>query len=199
MIRAAVVCLGVSAICAAPLSAQQITTTPLDELPKSTLPWSLDPAPLDNAAPQPGTLSPRIEVAPLDPAQTEGQDTTVPEGTEDRPRLTFRRNEPQELPKPEVADAGVAVLRALDKVNGAVETFELAIGDSTEVFRVKVTLSSCRYPVDNPAGDAFAWLDVANVDDGNAVFSGWMIASSPALSAMDHPRYDVWVLRCKTS
>ncbi|MCW8843320.1 MAG: DUF2155 domain-containing protein, partial [Rhodobacteraceae bacterium] len=30
------------------------------------------------------------------------------------------------------------------------------------------------------------------------LFQGWMIASSPALSALDHPRYDVWVLRCKT-
>jgi hypothetical protein len=30
------------------------------------------------------------------------------------------------------------------------------------------------------------------------VFSGWMIASSPALNAMDHPRYDVWLLRCQT-
>jgi len=30
------------------------------------------------------------------------------------------------------------------------------------------------------------------------VFKGWMIASSPALNALDHPRYDVWVLRCIT-
>ena len=30
------------------------------------------------------------------------------------------------------------------------------------------------------------------------VFSGWMIASSPALNALDHARYDVWVMRCKT-
>ena len=28
------------------------------------------------------------------------------------------------------------------------------------------------------------------------LFSGWMLASSPALSALDHPRYDVWVLSC---
>ncbi|MGB0800115.1 MAG: DUF2155 domain-containing protein, partial [Planktomarina sp.] len=28
---------------------------------------------------------------------------------------------------------------------------------------------------------------------------GWMVASSPALNALEHPRYDIWVLRCKTS
>ncbi|MEO0381372.1 MAG: DUF2155 domain-containing protein, partial [Pseudomonadota bacterium] len=27
----------------------------------------------------------------------------------------------------------------------------------------------------------------------------WMIASAPALSAMEHARYDVWVMRCTTS
>ena len=30
-------------------------------------------------------------------------------------------------------------------------------------------------------------------------FSGWMFASSPALSAMEHPVYDVWVLDCKNA
>ncbi|MEE9208857.1 MAG: DUF2155 domain-containing protein, partial [Kiloniellales bacterium] len=29
------------------------------------------------------------------------------------------------------------------------------------------------------------------------VFSGWMFASSPAVSAMEHPVYDVWVIDCR--
>ena len=29
------------------------------------------------------------------------------------------------------------------------------------------------------------------------VFSGWMFASSPALSALEHAVYDVWVLDCR--
>jgi hypothetical protein len=28
------------------------------------------------------------------------------------------------------------------------------------------------------------------------VFSGWMLSSSPAISALDHSVYDVWVLAC---
>ena len=32
--------------------------------------------------------------------------------------------------------------------------------------------------------------------DGQTVFSGWMFASSPALSALEHPVYDVWVVDC---
>ena len=31
------------------------------------------------------------------------------------------------------------------------------------------------------------------------LFDGWMVASSPALSALDDARYDVWVMACKTA
>jgi hypothetical protein len=32
----------------------------------------------------------------------------------------------------------------------------------------------------------------------NMIFSGWMFASSPALSALQHPVYDIWVIDCET-
>ena len=62
---------------------------------------------------------------------------------------------------------------------------------------LSLTLKECRYPEDNPSGDAFAFLTID--EQGVEIFSGWMIGSSPALNALDHQRYDVWVLRCKTS
>jgi hypothetical protein len=31
------------------------------------------------------------------------------------------------------------------------------------------------------------------------LFSGWMFASSPGLSALEHPTYDVWVISCNSS
>ena len=33
--------------------------------------------------------------------------------------------------------------------------------------------------------------------NGTPLFSGWMFASSPALNALEHPVYDVWVIDCK--
>ncbi|PCJ04726.1 MAG: hypothetical protein COB16_17775 [Rhodobacteraceae bacterium] len=92
-----------------------------------------------------------------------------------------------------------AVLRGLDKVNGRTLDAELPIGGSAELFGLLVTLADCRYPADNPTGDAFAFLTIRNSDSGVVYFDGWMIASSPALSALDHSRYDVWVLRCNNS
>jgi hypothetical protein len=31
------------------------------------------------------------------------------------------------------------------------------------------------------------------------VFRGWMFASAPAVSAMDHPVYDIWVVDCRAA
>ena len=97
------------------------------------------------------------------------------------------------------SEAAGAQLRGIDKISGEIYEITIKTGQAAELDRLKITLTSCRYPVGNPAGDAFAALEVTDSIDGTRVFSGWMIASSPALSAMDHPRYDIWVMRCTTS
>ncbi|WP_254655489.1 DUF2155 domain-containing protein [Roseobacter sp. MED193] len=92
-----------------------------------------------------------------------------------------------------------AVLRGLDKVNGHHTDIEVQIGGSAEIYGLIVTLTECRYPAANPTGDAYAYLTIRDPLNGEVFFDGWMIASSPALSALDHARYDVWVIRCKSS
>jgi hypothetical protein len=96
----------------------------------------------------------------------------------------------------EMAAAPGGTLRFLDKITGKVADLSLSRGQSIKEGHLTVQLDECRYPKDNPASDAEAHLTV--MDDGVAtpLFAGWMLASSPALSAMDHPRYDVWVLSC---
>lgn len=92
-----------------------------------------------------------------------------------------------------------AVLRGLDKVNGQTVDVDVRSGGTANVFGLQVTVADCRYPVDNPTGDAFAFLTVRDKSEVDIRFQGWMIASSPALNALDHARYDVWVLRCMIS
>jgi len=91
-----------------------------------------------------------------------------------------------------------AVLRGLDKVGGRVNDIEIAPGQSGDLGRLQIKLIECRYPVDNAAGEGFAFLEIREGGAITPIFSGWMIASSPALNPLDHARYDVWVLRCKT-
>ena len=88
-------------------------------------------------------------------------------------------------------------LRALDTITGLVEDIDLAVGDTTVYERLMMSVKECRYPAGNISADAFAYLVIRDVRETLPAFEGWMIASSPALSALEHPRYDVWVLHCK--
>lgn len=109
----------------------------------------------------------------------------------------------QEIEVPDATDristGSGATLRGLDKVAGTTQDITLSSGDSRQVGHLVVMLEECRYPAENPAGEAYAWIDIFDTRADEMIFSGWMIASSPALNALDHARYDVWVLNCSTS
>ncbi|MCC1480021.1 DUF2155 domain-containing protein [Roseibaca sp. Y0-43] len=98
-----------------------------------------------------------------------------------------------------VLSAGGAVLRGLDKVAGTSRDIRLMNGQTDMIGHLQVLLRECRYPDDNPTGEAYAWIEVTDTRANVPLFAGWMIASSPALSALDHARYDLWVLSCITS
>lgn len=96
----------------------------------------------------------------------------------------------------EMAEAPGAILRVLDKLSGEIKDITLGRGQQVTTGRLTVFLDSCRSPADNTIAEAEAHLTIMDDTSSAPVFSGWMIASAPALSALDHPRYDVWVLRC---
>lgn len=98
----------------------------------------------------------------------------------------------------ETARGKGAILRALDKVSSNTTDLDLAPGEAADVGRLTVRLGECRYPAADPNADAFAQLVITDRHSKATIFDGWMVASSPALSALDDARYDVWVLGCKT-
>ncbi len=91
-----------------------------------------------------------------------------------------------------------AILRGLDRINGVYKDIEIAPGEIYNYERLSIELLECRYPEGQTTTEAFANVKIRDLREDLATFAGWMFASSPALSALDHPRYDVWVLRCKT-
>lgn len=96
----------------------------------------------------------------------------------------------------EMADAPGAKLRVLDKLTGEVQDITLAVGQSQSIGHLTVQVDGCRSPADNTTAEADAYLTIMDARATDPIFAGWMVASSPALSALDHPRYDVWVMRC---
>lgn len=97
---------------------------------------------------------------------------------------------------PEFTESEGASLRFLDKLTSSTGDVTLSRGQTAKFGRLIVRLDSCRYPTGNPASEAEAHLTILEETTETPLFTGWMLASSPALSALDHPRYDVWVLGC---
>lgn len=93
----------------------------------------------------------------------------------------------------ETKQAAGGTLRVLDRLSDKVEDIHLDSGTAGPVGRLTLALDDCRYPEGEPAG-SIAHLTI--IDGKDAVFKGWMSAASPALNALDHPRYDVWLLQC---
>jgi len=90
-----------------------------------------------------------------------------------------------------------AVLRGLDKVSSETTDITIRPGQTVAYGKLQITLSDCRYPSGAPAR-AMAYLVIEDERASVPAFTGWMDASAPALNALDHQRYDVWVLRCTT-
>lgn len=95
-------------------------------------------------------------------------------------------------------EAQVLHLRGLDTLNGTAQDIDMRAGETTLFGHLEITAEDCRVPRGDPTADAFAFLKIRDVRETALRFSGWMFASSPALSALDHPRYDVWVLSCSS-
>ncbi len=97
----------------------------------------------------------------------------------------------------EASTAAGGEVRVLDKITGVVTDLTLEARQTRTVGNLSVTLQECRYPSGNPAGDAWMLLEISLANRQEApLFRGWMVASAPALNALDHARYDVWALRC---
>ncbi len=87
-------------------------------------------------------------------------------------------------------------VRVLDRMSDSVTDFDLAPGQQQVEGKLTVQLDECRYPSDQPMAEAYAHLTITDSGQVDPLFKGWMVASSPGLNALDHPRYDVWVLHC---
>ena len=94
----------------------------------------------------------------------------------------------------------MVIMQGLDKVTARVSTFEAPLGATVQFGTLEITVKSCdRTPPEEPPESAVLLEVMESRPDEplSELFIGWMFSSSPALSALEHPVYDVWVLECK--
>jgi hypothetical protein len=96
----------------------------------------------------------------------------------------------------------VALLEGLDKITARVSKFEAPVGAPIRFGTLSIRVHDCEKnpPEETPESAAFMVIDETRPgEDKRRLFSGWMFASSPALSALEHPVYDVILLDCKAA
>jgi hypothetical protein len=94
----------------------------------------------------------------------------------------------------------IARLQGLDKATARVSQFEVPVTGQAQFGTLSIWVRACKRnpPEESPENAAF--LEIFENRPGEAkvkVFSGWMFSSSPALSALENPVYDVNLLECK--
>jgi hypothetical protein len=185
MRKFALIVLAASSAFAAAAVAQEEEPPPVEAAP---LPPVETPTPPPPAQPEPG---PPVETVPIPPSEEPSTDVTPPP-----PEIIVPAPPSSDPPK----TVGV-VLGGLDKVAARTKKFEVNLKQRVVYNTLIVTVLACKTRPPEEPPESAAFLEVQErKSDGTVqkIFSGWMFASSPALNALEHPVYDVWVISCKT-
>ncbi len=91
------------------------------------------------------------------------------------------------------------ILQGLDKVTARISTIEVPLNTVVRFGTLEIAVRACYKTPPTEPPESTAFLEIFEARPGEpreSVFSGWMFASSPALSALEHAVYDVWVIDC---
>lgn len=92
-----------------------------------------------------------------------------------------------------------AKMQAMDKITGRVSVIEVPVNGEVKFGSFSIVVRACKKTPPEETPENYAFVDVADTGkDGKPynIFKGWMMSSSPALNAVEHPIYDVWLLQC---
>ncbi|MBI1249963.1 MAG: DUF2155 domain-containing protein [Alphaproteobacteria bacterium] len=103
------------------------------------------------------------------------------------------------------AHAETAVLRGLDKVTGHARDFNAPVGRPVQFGTLEIVARRCSKAPPEETPEVTVFVEVFDTPpvrgeteaQKQEIFSGWMFASSPGLSALQHPVYDIWAIDCR--
>lgn len=134
-------------------------------------------------------IPPPPKEKPPTPSSTELQAAELQAGPE----------EDEFAPMQNIVTNGVT-LQGLDKQTARVFIIDAKVGQLIEFGTLKIIVQHCeKAPLENRQ-ESMAFIRITEQKPNRSIqnlFSGWMFSSSPALSALDHPIYDVWIRECK--
>ena len=96
-------------------------------------------------------------------------------------------------------EMNTARMQAMDKITGHVNVINVPVNGMVNFGSLSIIVRSCQTRPVEEAPENFAFVDITDKSlkgEEVNVFKGWMLSSSPATNALEHPIYDVWLLQC---
>ncbi len=95
-----------------------------------------------------------------------------------------------------------AEFNTLDKITARTKNIEINLNEDTTLGSLIINLRSCQNRPPDFLPESAAYVEIfdtlnQSLEEKNLVFSGWMFSSSPAISALEHPVYDISLVSCK--
>ena len=95
-----------------------------------------------------------------------------------------------------------AQFNALDKITARIKKLEIYLNEEQVLGSLTIILKSCQNRPPDFLPESAAYVEIydnlnQNLYENNLIFSGWMFSSSPAISALEHPVYDISLISCK--
>jgi len=214
---------GVTAI--ALLAAGAVVASAFNDMPQDAVPIQDPTAALNRQTPAqtppPTEPAPEAAPAPAAPIALTSPTPTVVLAERDDPEAADGQDEPEDV----AAEAAVtkadetpaeparrqrrrvAIVEAIDKITAQSMRFEVEVGGRPVRFQKTLIFTARACDVSAPdelVSDSVAYLEVSlqprgviQTSEPRQIFRGWMFASSPAVSGLQHPVYDAWVVGCK--
>ena len=92
-----------------------------------------------------------------------------------------------------------ALMQAMDKITGRVSMINVPVNSEVKFGSFSILVRDCKTRSPEETPENFAFVDIVDTNTNSQqvnIFKGWMLSSSPALNAIEHPVYDVWLLKC---
>ncbi len=107
---------------------------------------------------------------------------------------------PASIAKAATISNPIAHFAGLDKITGRLTKFDVYMDETVQFGALQITPRACysRPPNETQRISVFVEVDQVSLQGSiKRIFTGWMFADSPALNAVDHAVYDLWLVECK--
>ncbi len=91
-----------------------------------------------------------------------------------------------------------ANFKLLDKISNKLTTKTIAVNDSDVIGTLNIKVYACFTKPPDEIPEDYVLIDIKDnfQDESKSIYKGWMISSSPDVTPLQHPIYDLWLLGC---